>query len=155
MNGSDENGAVDRPHFLVGAAVVIAVVLWAGAASLAWKAAAAEDLASNLLKARYWPSAMFAFALGVGLIGSAAALCTKSESDRSMWTGVVLLGFAGLSMSLIMVWYANRSAGAQPVTLLPFVLPAALVFAGLMKLVAAVRFADDPGSPDEINQQQQ
>ena len=48
-----------------------------------------------------------------------------------------------MSLSLIMGWYIDRAGTARTVSLLPFVVPSALVFAALMVLINSVRFTED------------
>ena len=116
---------------------------WIGAAVLAWDAANLPEKAGNLARARCWQSPVFALGLACGITGSAVALCLRSARARALGIAGTLLGFAGVLLSLIMGWYIDRAGAARSVSLLPFAVPSALVFAALMVLLNTVKFTDD------------
>ncbi len=137
-------------------AVLVSLPFWIGTGMLAWDAAHLPAKAGNLARARCWQSAVFVFGIACGITGAAAALWLKSWRPRALGTAGTLLGFAGVSLSLIMGWYIHRAGAAHSVSLLPFAIPSFLVFAALMVLINSVRFADDSSEnqSDDISAEQ-
>lgn len=143
------------PKMLI-AAALLSIPFWIGAVVLSWDAAHLPEKAGSLARARCWQSSVFAFGLACGITGSAVALCLRSSRARALGVAGTLLGFAGVSLSLIMGWYIDRAGAARSVSLLPFAVPSVLVFAALMVLLNSVKFADDSsaGETEHANSQQ-
>lgn len=105
---------------------VAALPFLSGAAVIALRLVRTDGPVGYITMGRLLGSALFAFGMSLGLIGSVFALTSRSRYTRTLWAALTLFGCSHLILGFAAMRTVERiTAGAGP-SVVPFLAPAAL-----------------------------
>ena len=138
------------------AAVVVAAPFLAGAGSLWWKLGHLPGAAGHLAKAQVLGAALFAFGVGLGIIGAAFTLAARTLHRRTLCTALTLFGLSHILFGFYVRYAIEATAtNSQPPTL-PVVIPVALWAYSVLLAFKAPRLAaaQKAKAEEEVSQEQ-
>ena len=140
---------------LVGA---ISAPFWAAAVKLGWDALNLPAKSGRIAWVQLWEASVFSLGLAVGLVGAALALGAVRRRCRSLGLSLVLMGTACIAFAFVMgACLEGQAIGAQA-HVLPFAIPALLLFVALAALLDSLRTVEktigDTQEPEPISEQQ-
>ena len=138
------------------AAVVIAAPFLVGAGALWWKLWHLPSMAGHLARAQVLGAALFAFGIGLGIIGAAFTLSARTVHRRVLCTALTLFGLSHVVFGFY-VRYAIEATtiNSDPPTL-PVVIPVALWAYSVLLAFRAPRLAaaQKPEPEEEVKEEQ-
>lgn len=116
-----------------------------GAISLTAKLVGLPSAAGYLSIGQLLGSALFAFGISLGLLGSTFALSSHSTHTRTLWSALTLFGCSHVVLGVVVRRTIQGSVAGSGLSIAPFLLPAALWALSVLLAIKAHGGAENPG----------